>query len=246
MKSKNVIYGIRPLIEAVKSGKEVDRVLFQSGLKGSLHHELKSLVLEYKIPFQYVPVEKLNRITGSNHQGVIGFISQISYQPLENILLAAYEGGKAPFILVLDGITDVRNFGAIARTAECAGVHAVVVPSKGSAQINEDAVKTSAGALLQIPVSRSENLSKTIALLKDCGLQIVACTEKSELCYGNPDYTKPTAVIIGSEEDGISKELLENSDYKVKIPLFGEIESLNVSVTAGIMLYEIVRQRDGK
>ena len=191
----------------------------------------------------YVPVEKLNRLTTKNHQGAAGYISSITYHKIKNILPAIIERGKAPLLLILDRITDVRNFGAIARTAECSGVDAIIIPAHGAAQINSDAIKTSAGALHKISVCREENLKNVIDFLKECGVQIVACTEKTNDYYFQIDFTVPTAIIMGSEEDGILNEYLQKSDAKAKIPLMGEIGSLNVSVAAGIILYEAVSQR---
>ena len=241
--SNQMIFGIRAVIEAIKAGKDIESLFIQRGLTGGLYTELKTLLREYDIPSHQVPVEKLNRITAKNHQGVVAFISPITYQKIEDIIPAVYENGKTPLVLLLDNITDVRNFGAIARTAECAGVHAIVIPKKGAAQINPDAVKTSAGALYKVPVCRHDNLLTVLRFLKDSGLQIVACTEKTDDLIYKPDYTVPTAVIMGAEDEGISFELIRNSDYLTKIPMTGEIESLNVSVSAGIILYEAVRQR---
>jgi len=240
---ENIIFGIRPVIEAIKSGKEIDKILIQTGLKGESSWELRKLTTELQIPMQYVPLEKLNKITQKNHQGIICFISEIAYQPLENILPMIFEKGKTPLILILDRITDVRNFGAITRTAECAGVDAIVIPSKGAASINADAVKTSAGAIYKIPICREENLKKTIDFLKNSGLQIIACSEKSDNLYFNASYKLPCAIILGSEDDGISPEYLKKADHVVSIPLIGEIESLNVSVASGIILYEALKQR---
>jgi len=241
--SNQLVFGIRAVIEAINSGQEIESLYIQRGLKGDIFHELKALITEYQLSAQQVPVEKLNRLTPKNHQGVVAFISPISYQKIEDIIPMIYENGEVPLVLLLDGITDVRNLGAIARTAACSGVHAIVVPSKGSAQINPDTIKTSAGALYTIPVCRVESLSKTARFLQESGLQLVACTEKTEDYLYKPDYTAPTAIIMGSEEDGISNDLIRISDYLAKIPMFGEIESLNVSVSAGIILYEAVRQR---
>ncbi len=238
-----MVFGIRAVIEAIKSDKEIESLLVQRGLTGSIFQELKTLLLEKGIVYQQVPVEKLNRVTQKNHQGVIAFISPIIYQRIEDIIPIVYENGETPLIVIIDGITDVRNLGAIARTAECAGVHALIVPSKGSAQINPDTVKTSAGALYKIPVCRHDNLQKAARFLQESGLQLVACTEKTNDNVYQPDYRVPTAIIMGSEEDGISNELIRIADHLAKIPMFGEIESLNVSVSAGIMLYEAVRQR---
>ena len=241
--SNQLVFGIRAVIEAVKSGKEIESLYLQRGLTGGIFLELRALIKEYDLTFQQVPIEKLNRITTKNHQGVIAFISPIVYDKIENIIPAIYEKGETPLILILDGITDVRNMGAIARTAECAGVHAIIVPAKGSAQINPDAIKTSAGALYKIPVCRHESLLKTAKFLQESGLQLIACTEKTNDYLYQPDYTVPTAIIMGSEEDGISNELMRISDHLAKIPMYGEIESLNVSVSAGILIYEAIRQR---
>jgi 23S rRNA (guanosine2251-2'-O)-methyltransferase len=240
---ENIIFGIWPVIEAIKAGKEIDRVLIQTGLKGESSWELKKLTGELQIPVQYVPLEKLNKITHKNHQGIICFISEVAYQPLENVLPMIYEKGESPLILILDRITDVRNFGAICRTAECAGVHAIVIPTKGAARINADAVKASAGAIYKIPICREDNLKHTIDFIKESGIEIIACTEKTEENYYSADFNKPVAIMMGSEEDGISPEYLKRADVKVKIPLSGEIESLNVSVAAGIILFEAVKQR---
>lgn len=240
---ESFIFGIRPVIEAVKAGKEIDRLYIQSGLKSELHNELMAILKYHHIAFQYVPVEKLNRLTAKNHQGVVGYISAITYHKIHHIIPTLFEEGKSPLILILDRITDVRNFGAIARTAECSGVHALIIPAHGAAQINADAIKTSAGALHKIPVCREENLKNVIHFLKDSGLQIIACTEKADDYYFQIDFTMPTAIIMGSEENGISNEFLQKSDAKAKIPLMGEIASLNVSVATGIILYEAVSQR---
>jgi len=241
-----LIFGLRPIMEAIREGKEIDKLFIQNGLIGEIFGELRQLIKEYNIPFQYVPLEKLNRLTRKNHQGVAAFISALTYQSIENILPAVFEQGKVPLVLVLDRITDVRNFGAIARSAECTGVDAIIIPLKGAAQVNGDAIKSSAGALHKIPVCRSENLKNTLDYLKNSGLSIVACTEKTDDFYFKADLTLPLAIIMGSEEDGISPEYLKRCDAKVKIPLMGEIGSLNVSVAAGVILCEAVRQRTVK
>lgn len=231
------------MIEAIKAGKEIEKILVQTGLRSENSWELRKLTSDLSIPVQHVPIEKLNRVTQKNHQGIIAYISPVSYQPLENIVPDLFEQGKIPLLLILDRITDVRNIGAIARTAECAGVHAIIVPSKGSGLINEDTVKTSAGAIYKIPVCREENLKTTIDFLKNSGLQIISCTEKAEKAYYETDYREPLAIIMGSEDDGISEEYLKRSDEMVRIPVLGETESLNVSVAAGVLLYEVVKQR---
>lgn len=241
--SNQMVFGIRAVVEAIRSGKEIEALFIQRGIGGSLIQELKELMNEYQITAQQVPVEKLNRITQKNHQGVIAVISPIVYQKIENIIPEVFERGETPLILVLDSITDVRNMGAIARTAECAGVHAIVIPAKGSAQINPDAIKTSAGALYKIPVCRHDNFMQTVRFLQESGLQLVCCTEKTQDNIYTPDYTAPTAIVMGSEEDGIRNEIIRISDHLAKIPMFGEIESLNVSVSTGVILYEVVRQR---
>ncbi len=243
MKKESFIYGTRPAIEAIKANKEIEKLFIQKGLRSEQLGELMALIKEREIPYQYVPVEKLNRISRKNHQGIIVYLSEIEYQDIENIIQSAFEKGEDPSILILDKITDVRNFGAIARTAECCGVNALIVPAKGSAQINADAIKTSAGALHKIPVHRSNNLKDTIKYLKDSGLQIIACTEKAEKIYTSGYFTKPTAIIVGSEDSGVSPEYLKLCDQKVKIPILGSIESLNVSVACGVILYEMLRQK---
>lgn len=242
----DLVFGLRPVIEAIKAGKEFDKIILQKNLGGESFKELKDLIHQHNIPYQVVPIEKLNRVTRKNHQGVIAFISVITYQPLDQILFSIFEKGKIPLFLILDRITDVRNFGAISRTCECAGVDAIIIPDRGAAQINADAIKTSAGALLKIPVCREKNLKTTIDFLKDSGLQIISCTEKKEdkaKVYYQLDFSLPTAIIMGSEEDGISDEYLKKSDAYANIPILGNIESLNVSVAAGIVLYETVKQR---
>ncbi len=241
--SNQMVFGIRAVIEAIRSGKEIESLYIQRGLTGGIILELRSLLKENDIAFQLVPIEKLNRLTAKNHQGAVAFISPITYEKIENVIPDIYEKGEVPLIIMLDGITDVRNFGAIARTAECAGVHAIIVPAKGSAQINPDAIKTSAGALYKVPVCRHESLLKTAKFLQESGLQLVACTEKTNDYLYQPDYTVPTAVIMGSEDNGISTDLIRIADHLAKIPMFGEIESLNVSVSAGVLLYEAVRQK---
>jgi 23S rRNA (guanosine2251-2'-O)-methyltransferase len=239
----NMIFGLRPIIEALKSGKQIDKLLVQNGLKNELFGEMMSLLKKHNVVYQYVPVEKLNRLTSKNHQGVVGYISSIEYSKIEKVLPMVFDAGKTPLILILDRITDVRNFGAIARTAECAGVDAIVIPARGAAQINADAIKTSTGALHKIPVCKEDNLKDVILYLRESGLQVIACTEKTTDMYYAQDYTLPVAIMMGSEEDGISPEFLKLADAHAKIPLMGKIGSLNVSVAAGVILYEAVKQR---
>lgn len=240
---QEMVYGIRPVIEAIGSDKEVEKVFVQKGLQGATVKELMVLLKERGVPFQLVPPEKLNRISRKNHQGVIAYISPIHFFDVENLVPGIYEKGKEPFILVLDRITDVRNFGAVLRTAECAGVDAVVIPSKNTAQLNSGTIKSSAGAIFKVPVCRSDNLKNTLVFLKESGLKIVAATETSAVSIFDSVLKGPLAIIMGSERDGVSGAYLKYSDLKVKIPMMGEIESLNVSVAAGVVLYEVLRQR---
>ncbi len=239
----NIIYGFQPVIEAIKSGKVIDRLFVQKNLHPHKDQIVRQITKLHEIPLQYVPKEKLNRLTMHNHQGLVAFISAIEYADIEVLLPGVFEKGETPFILILDSITDVRNFGAIARTAECAGVDAILIASKGAAQVNEVAVKTSSGALNRIPVCRNHNLKDAITFLKQSGLKIVAATEKADTLYYMQDYKTPLAIIMGSEERGVSGEYLKLCDETVKIPLNGEIESLNVSVATGIVLFEVVKQR---
>jgi 23S rRNA (guanosine2251-2'-O)-methyltransferase len=240
---EHLIYGTRAVIEAIRSGKEFEKIFIQQSLNNPLINELKTLLKESNIVYQAVPVEKLNRLTGKNHQGVVGYISTIAYYSIEEIVPAIFEEGKTPLILILDRVTDVRNFGAISRTAECAGADAIVIPLRGAALINADAMKTSAGALHRIKVCREHNLKYTIDFLKDSGLQVISSTENAPRLIYSADFSVPTAIIVGSEEDGISPEYLKRSDMLVKIPMSGKISSLNVSVATGIILYEVMRQR---
>ncbi len=240
---ENLIFGTRAVIEAVNAGKEIDKIIIQKGLSNQLYSELRKAIKDLDIPIQIVPPEKINRITGKNHQGVLAFLAQITYYETEDLLGQVFEKGKVPLVLILDRVTDVRNFGAIARSADCAGVDFIVIPSRGAAQINADAVKTSAGALNRIPVCREDNLKNIIDYLKESGLQIIACHEKTDNYHFNADLTRPTAIIMGSEENGISNEYLKRSDMQVKIPMVGNIASLNVSVATGIILFEAVKQR---
>ena len=230
-------------MEAIDGGKEIESLFIQRGLSGPLLQELKQLLRQYDISYQQVPVEKLSRMTRKNHQGVIAVISPITYQRVEDVVPLVYERGEVPLLLILDGITDVRNLGAIARTAKCVGAHALIVPKKGSAEINPDAIKTSAGALFKISVCREDSLSRTVRFLQESGIQVVACTEKTEEDIYALDYVAPTAFILGSEERGIADDLVRSADRLARIPMTGTIASLNVSVSGGIVLYEALRQR---
>jgi 23S rRNA (guanosine2251-2'-O)-methyltransferase len=243
MKEEELIYGTRAVIEALDAGKEIDRILVQKGLSNELYNQLRKALRDRPVPIQVVPPEKLRRLSTGNHQGVIAYLTEVTYYNLEDTLSQVFESGALPLVLILDRITDVRNFGAIARSAECAGVQLIVIPSRGAAQINGDAIKTSAGALHRIKVCREDNLKQSLEYLKECGLQIVSVHEKTERLIYDADFTKPTALIMGSEEDGISGEYLKRSDMQVKIPMPGKTASLNVSVATGIVLFEAVKQR---
>lgn len=238
------IYGIRAVIEAVEAGKEIDKVMVRSDLKGGeLAAELFDCLHRHRIIIQRVPAEKLDRITRGNHQGVIAILSAITYHKLADLIPQLYEDGAVPFIVVLDGITDVRNFGAIARTCECAGADAVVIPARGGVGVNGDAVKTSAGALHYLPVCRERSILNAVKFLKDNGVTVVAASEKSDINYTKIDYTGPVAIVMGSEDVGINPDILRHCDKHVAIPQIGNIGSLNVSVATGVMIYEAVRQR---
>jgi len=238
-----IVFGIRPIIEAINAGKEIDKVFIQNGLRTDMFKELMSLLKQYTIPYNYVPIVKLNRITRKNHQGVIAYISPITFDNIEQIIPGLYEEGVEPLIVILDKITDVRNFGAILRTAESAGVNAVIFPSQGAAMLNSGTVKSSAGAIFNISICRSDNLKDTIDFLKNSGLKIVAATEKGSELYSGVSLKGPLALIMGSEDEGVSGEYLKRSDMKLMIPMLGKTPSLNVSVAAGVLLYEVVRQR---
>ena len=237
------IYGTRAIIEAIEAGREIDKLLIQKDVRNELMTELLKVGKTYGVPHQKVPIEKLNRVTRKNHQGAIAYISSVQFASLDNVISEAYSKGEVPFLVILDRITDMRNFGAICRTAECAGVHALVVPSRGNAQIGSDAMKTSAGALNYIPICRSDNLKTAIQELKSNGLKIVACSEKADDIIFEVDLKDPLALIVGSEEDGISNEYLKFSDVHAKLPIEGRIDSLNVSVAMGVIVYEALRQR---
>lgn len=237
------IFGIRAIEEAINAGKQIDKIIARKGLNGDLFKALQALCKEKQIRIQYALPEVLDRVTTSNHQGVIAFMNQVVYSNLDEVVDSLKAKGESPFLLVLDGITDVRNFGAIARSAECAGVHAIIVPEKGSAAINGESIKTSAGALHRIPVCQSQKLFFAVKYLKEHGIKIVAATEKDgSVPYFKADLTGPVAIIMGAEDKGISPQLIKQSDVRAQIPMLGNIESLNVSVAAGILMFEKVRQ----
>jgi 23S rRNA (guanosine2251-2'-O)-methyltransferase len=240
-----MLIGLRPLMEAIEAGKEIDRVFIQRGIQGEIMLEVKALIKQHQVPFQYVPIEKLNRISSKNHQGIIAFVSPVTFGNFENIVAAAFESGEIPRLLMLDGVTDVRNFGAICRSAECFGAHAVIIPEKGSAQINEEAIKTSAGALYNIPVCRVRSIAQAVKQLQESGITVVACSEKTSKDSYDADLRNPICLVMGSEELGVSNDILRIADEIIRIPMTGKTSSLNVSVAAGIALYEIIRQQTG-
>ena len=238
-----VVFGIRAVIEAIESGKQVDKVLMKKDLGGELARELLSVTREYNVPVQRVPVERINKVTRKNHQGVIAFMAAVDYYHVDDIVPALYDEGINPLVVVLDGVTDVRNFGAIARTCECAGVNCIVIPERNSVSVNADAVKTSAGALNYLPVCRERNLVEAVRYLRVSGVKVMGASEKTDLNYTKADFTGPVAIVLGAEDTGISTDVLKLCDTLVAIPEFGQINSLNVSVAGGIMIYEVVRQR---
>lgn len=238
------IFGMRAVAEAIESGKSIDKILIRKEIGGEQGKELLALAREYGVLVQRVPVEKLNRITMKNHQGVIALMSPVRYHKLDNLLPGLYEEGKIPLLMCLDGVTDTRNFGAIGRTADCAGFDGIVIPERNSASVTPDAMKTSAGGLLYIPVCRERDMLTAVRLLHDSGVKIVGATEKGAVPYTDIDYTVPVAIVMGNEEHGISDEVLRNCDELAAIPIAGHIGSLNVSVAAGVMMYEAVRQRN--
>jgi 23S rRNA (guanosine2251-2'-O)-methyltransferase len=242
-KETDYIFGIHAVLEAIKAGKQIDRLLIKQGLQGALYHELMTEVKKYNIVYQIVPLERIELVTRKNHQGVLAWLSLIEYQSLDNLLPMIYDRGEDPLIVVLDGVSDVRNFGAIVRSAECLGAHGIVIPEKGSARITADAIKTSAGALHTFPICREKSIVRGVEYLKQSGLKIISATEDAESVTSAGSLNGPSALILGSEDKGISRELISLSDIKVRIPMTGTIESLNVSVAAGIFLYEIMRQR---
>jgi 23S rRNA (guanosine2251-2'-O)-methyltransferase len=242
-KESDCIFGLRAVIEAIKAGKQIDRLLIKQGLQGAIYHELMTEVKTHSIVYQIVPVERIELVTRKNHQGVLAWLSVIEYQYIANLLPMIFEKGEDPLIIALDGVSDVRNFGAIVRTAECLGAHAILIPEKGSARITADAVKTSAGALHTFPVCREKSIVRAIEFLKESGLKVISAAEKSGQSPSETTLTGPSVLILGSEDKGISRELIALTDQQIRIPMTGSIGSLNVSVAAGILLYEVIRQR---
>ena len=242
MGKNNLIFGIHPLIEALEAGREIDKILLKRGLRSSEVSHIMDVAKERMIPVQIVPEERLTRLTRKQHQGVIAFISEIEYTQLDQLIPMLYEEGRSPFVVLLDGLTDVRNFGAIARTAECAGVDAIIIPERGSVSVTADAIKTSAGALHRIPVCRVSSIQAAVTLLQENGIQIVAASEKAADIYTESELSLPLGLVLGAEDHGVSQDVLCRADKIVRIPQVGAIGSLNVSVAGGILIYEVVRQ----
>ena len=243
MEKENQIFGIRALIEAIHAGKEIDKIFVHKEAQGDLMRELMKTLKANNLPFTYVPVEKLNRLTHLNHQGVVATIAPIKFQSLETLVENVLETGKKPLFLILDQLSDARNFGAIIRTAECTGVDGIIISKTGAAPVNGDTVKTSAGAVFNVPICKVDHIKDAVFYLQGSGIKTVAATEKTEDTLYAVDFTEPVAIIMGSEDRGINPSVLKIVDEKAKLPLFGTIGSLNVSVACGAFLYEVVRQR---
>jgi len=243
MEKETTIFGIRAVIEAIKSGENIDKIFLQKGLRGELFTELEQLLKKERLNSSYVPVEKLNRLSKKNHQGVIAQIAPIVFHDIEELVMNVIESGKTPLFLLLDQLSDVRNFGAIVRTAECTGVSGIIIQKKGGAPVNGDAIKTSAGALFKVPICKVDHIKDAVFYMQASGIKVIAATEKTDDTIYDVSFKEPCAIIMGSEGKGINPSVLKVADAKAKIPLFGDIESLNVSVACGVFLYEAVRQR---
>jgi 23S rRNA (guanosine2251-2'-O)-methyltransferase len=243
MQEQTQIFGIRAIIEAVNAGETIDKVFLQKGLHGDLFNELESLLNKKSVNKSYVPVEKLNRLTKGNHQGAVAQISPIEFHDMETLIMEITESGKTPLFLLLDQLSDVRNFGAIIRTAECTGVNGIIIQKKGGAPVNGDTIKTSAGAVFKIPICKVDHIKDAVFYMQASGIKVIAATEKTNDTIYDVSFAEPCAIIMGSEGRGINPSTLKVVDAKAKLPLLGEIESLNVSVACGAFLYEAVRQR---
>ncbi|TBV25399.1 MULTISPECIES: 23S rRNA (guanosine(2251)-2'-O)-methyltransferase RlmB [Meridianimaribacter] len=243
MEKETTIFGIRAIIEAIKSGENIDKIFLQKGLKGDLFTELEQLIRQERLNASYVPIEKLNRLSKKNHQGAVAQIAPISFYDIEDLVLNVIESGKTPLFLLLDQLSDVRNFGAIIRTAECTGVSGIIIQKKGGAPVNGDTVKTSAGAIFKIPICKVDHIKDAVFHMQASGIKVIAATEKTDNTIYDVSFNEPCAIIMGSEGKGINPSVLKVADEKAKLPILGEIESLNVSVACGAFLYEAVRQR---
>ena len=239
----HLIFGKHPVTEALQAGKPFDKVFLQQGIRGPLEKEIRQLCKTFKVPLQVIPKERLDRLAGGNHQGVAGYAALVRYQQLEDVLPFLFEQDDLPLVLLIDGVTDVRNFGSIARSAECCGVGALVVPRKGSAQVNAEAVKSSAGALLRIPICRETSIAAAVELLQLSGVPVFASDLQADGPIMEMDFSGPVALVLGAEGEGVSEGVLRRVDKRFVIPQRGETDSFNVAVAAGIMLYEVLRQR---
>lgn len=246
MEQKKYIYGVHSVIEAIDSGKTIDKIYLQKGLHGENYKRIQEIIKKYRVPFQLVPREKLRNLTLKNHQGVFAFISPIEFNNIDDLLPRIYEKGKNPLLLILDRISDVRNFGSIVRTAECGGVDAIIIPSKGSTLISSDAIKTSSGAILKIPICKELDLYKSLLKIKNYGIQLISATDKADISFYEVDFSIPIAILIGNEQYGIDSSYLTLTDKQVKLPMFGKISSMNVSVVCGVLIYEALRDRYAK
>lgn len=244
MTNDSMIFGLRAIIEAIKSNKSIDKVFVQKNLRGELFHELEKMLRSNGIGVSYVPVEKLNRLVkGKNHQGAVAQISPIDFYNLDELVLKTFESGKTPLFLLLDQLSDVRNFGAIVRTAECTGVSGIIIQKKGGAPVTGDTIKTSAGAIFKVPICKVDHIKDAVYHMQASGIKIIAATEKADTYLYNTSFKEPCAIVMGSEGKGINSSVLKLADKQVKLPILGEIESLNVSVACGAILYEVIRQR---
>lgn len=243
MEDQTQIFGIRAIIEAIKSGENIDKIFLQKGLKGELFFELEQLIRKERLNSSYVPIEKLNRLTKKNHQGAVAQIAPITFYDIEDLVLNTIESGKTPLFLLLDQLSDVRNFGAIIRTAECTGVSGIIIQKKGGAPVNGDTIKTSAGAIFKVPICKVDHIKDAVFHLQASGIKVIAATEKTDHLFYDVSFKEPCAIIMGSEGHGINPSVLSVVDDKAKLPILGDIESLNVSVACGAFLYEVVRQR---
>ncbi|TYA53270.1 23S rRNA (guanosine(2251)-2'-O)-methyltransferase RlmB [Formosa maritima] len=243
MENSTQIFGLRAIIEAINSNETIEKVFLQKGLKGDLFNELETLIRKEKVNSSYVPVEKLNRLTNKNHQGAVAQISPIEFHNIEDLVLNVMESGKTPLFVLLDQLSDVRNFGAIIRTAECTGVDGIIIQKKGGAPVNGDTIKTSAGAVFKVPICKVDHIKDAMFYLQASGIKVIAATEKTDNTIYDVSFKEPCAIIMGSEGRGINPSVLKLVDDKAKLPLLGEIESLNVSVACGAILYEALRQR---
>lgn len=243
MSKETTIYGLRAVIEAIRSEENIDKIFLQKGLRGDLSSELEELLKKERINASYVPIEKLNKLTANNHQGVVAKISPIEFIEIEELVTSALEKEENPIFILLDQLSDVRNFGAIIRTAECTSVAGIIIQKKGGAPVNGDTIKTSAGAIFNIPICKVDHIKDAVFFMQASGIKVIAATEKTDKYIYDVSFKEGCAIIMGSEGRGINPSVLKVADERVKLPILGSIESLNVSVACGAILYEAIRQR---